>query len=105
VALFRLRPIGVRVCGSTLTTASRKLPAALCIANLANNKQLRVKLVKHKAYQLFVEMAKVPSARKDMVEYQRVAALGLKNLASSFDLRSLAAKVGLYKPNPVSPIA
>ena len=28
------------------------------------------------------------------MEYQRVAALGLKNLASSFDLRSLAAKVG-----------
>lgn len=47
--------------------ASRKLPAALCIANLASNKQLRVKLVKHKAYQLFVDMAKVPSARKDMV--------------------------------------
>ena len=76
------------------TIASRKLPAALCIANLASNKQLRIKLVKHKAYQLFVEMAKVPSARKDMMEYQRVAALGLRNLAASFDLRSLAAKVG-----------
>ena len=74
--------------------ASRKLAAALVIANLANNKNLRVKLVKHKAYQLFVEMAKVSSARKDMAEYQRVAALGLKNLSSNFDLRSLAAKVG-----------
>jgi hypothetical protein len=29
-----------------------------------------------------------------MAEYQRVAALGLRNLASSFDLRALAAKVG-----------
>lgn len=36
--------------------ASRKLPAALCIANLANNPQLRVKLVRYKAYQLFVDM-------------------------------------------------
>jgi len=48
----------------------------LCHYNLASNKNLRVKLIKHKAYQLFVEMAKVPSARKDMAEYQRVAALG-----------------------------
>ena len=29
-----------------------------------------------------------------MAEFQRVAALGLRNLAASYDLRALAAKVG-----------
>jgi hypothetical protein len=71
------------------------LPAALCIANCAANKLLRVRLVKHRAFQLFVEMSKVGShARKDMADFQRVAALGLRNLASNFDLRALAGKIG-----------
>lgn len=75
--------------------AGRKLPAALCIANCAANKLLRVRLVKHRAFQLFVEMSKVGShARKDMADFQRVAALGLRNLASNFDLRALAGKIG-----------
>ena len=80
------------------TIAGRKLPSALCIANCASNKLLRVRLVKHKAFQLFVDMSKVSSAaRSDMAEYQRVAALGLKNLSASFDLRALAAKVGVLE--------
>mmetsp|Transcript_1285 Transcript_1285/g.4291 ORF Transcript_1285/g.4291 Transcript_1285/m.4291 type:complete len:473 (-) Transcript_1285:817-2235(-) len=74
--------------------ASRKVPAALAVANMANNKDLRVKLVKHRAYQLFVEMGKVGSQRADMMEYQRIAALGIRNLASNYQLRELADKVG-----------
>ena len=75
--------------------AGRKLPAALCIANCAANRLLRVRLVKHRAFQLFIEMSKVGShARKDMADYQRVAALGLRNLSSNFDLRALAGKIG-----------
>ena len=76
--------------------AGRKLPAALCIANCAANRLLRVRLVKHRAFQLFIEMSKVGShARgRDMADYQRVAALGLRNLSSNFDLRALAGKIG-----------
>jgi hypothetical protein len=77
------------------TIAGRKLPAALCVAHCAANKQLRVRLVKHRAFQLFVEMSKVGSrARKDMADYQRVAALGLRNLCSNFHLRAIAGRVG-----------
>jgi hypothetical protein len=75
--------------------AGRKLAAALCVANCAANKTLRVRLVKHRAYQLFVEMSKVGShARRDMQDYQRVAALGFRNLCSNFHLRALAGRVG-----------
>jgi len=75
--------------------AGRKLAAALCVANCAANKTLRVRLVKHRAYQLFVEMSKVGShARKDMQDFQRVAALGFRNLCSNFHLRALAGRVG-----------
>ena len=77
------------------TIAGRKLPAALAIANLATNKMLRVRLIKYRALQLFVEMSKVSSnARRDMQDFQRVAALGIRNLAGSFDLRALAGKMG-----------
>jgi len=75
--------------------AGRKLAAALCVANCAANKTLRVRLVKHRAYQLFVEMSKVGShARRDMQDFQRVAALGFRNLCSNFHLRALAGRVG-----------
>ena len=75
--------------------AGRKFPAALCVANCAANKNLRVRLVKHRAYQLFVEMSQVGShARRDMADYQRVAALGLRNLSSNFSLRALAGRIG-----------
>ena len=77
------------------TIAGRKLPAALAIANLATNKMLRVRLIKYRALQLFVSMSQVSSnARKDMQDFQRVAALGIRNLAGSFDLRALAGKMG-----------
>ena len=75
--------------------AGRKLAAALCVANCAPNKARRVRLVKHRAYQLFVEMSKVGShARRDMQDYQRVAALGFRNLCSNFHLRALAGRAG-----------
>ena len=77
------------------TIAGRKLPAALAIANLATNKMLRVRLIKYRALQLFVSMSQVSSnARKDMQDFQRVAALGIRNLSGSFDLRALAGKMG-----------
>ena len=77
------------------TIAGRKLPAALAIANLATNKMLRVRLIKYRALQLFVGMSQVSSnARKDMQDFQRVAALGIRNLSGSFDLRALAGKMG-----------
>lgn len=75
--------------------AGRKLFAALCVANCASNKNLRVRLVKHRAFQIFVHMSTVGShAREDMRAYQRVAALGLRNLAANFHLRALAGRVG-----------
>ena len=36
----------------------------------------------------------VGSQRPDMLEFQRVAAIGIMNLASNYDLRALAAKLG-----------
>ena len=78
--------------------AGRKLPAALCVANCAANKTLRVRLVQHRAYQLFVDMSKVGShAREDMQDYQRVAAMGFRNLCSNFHLRALAGRVGVVE--------
>jgi hypothetical protein len=56
---------------------------------------LRVRLIKYRALQLFVGMSQVSSnARKDMQDFQRVAALGIRNLSASFDLRALAGKMG-----------
>ena len=77
--------------------ASRKMPAALAIANAADHKDMRIKLVKHKALQLFCEMARVTSGEKtraDMLEYQRIASLGLSKLCATYQIRDLAAKVG-----------
>ena len=54
--------------------ASRKLPAALAIANMAGNKNLRVKLVKHRAYQLFVEMGKVGSLSSPVSPHEALSA-------------------------------
>ena len=66
--------------------------------NLATNKMLRVRLIKYRALQLFVEMSKVSSnARRDMQDFQRVAALGIRNLAGSFDLRALAGRMGVLE--------
>lgn len=73
---------------------ARKLAAALVIAHMARNKDLRETLVKYRAIQLFCTIAMNTSERIDMAEMQLVAALGLKNLASNFDLRALAGKTG-----------
>lgn len=73
---------------------ARKLAAALIIANMARNKNLREMLVKYRAIQLFCTIAMNTSERVDMAEMQLVAALGLKNLASNFELRALAGKTG-----------
>jgi hypothetical protein len=73
---------------------ARKLAAALVIANMARNKNLRETLVKYRAIQLFCTIAMNTSERVDMAEMQLVAALGLKNLASNFELRALAGKTG-----------
>ena len=93
--LAAMDKFGVLFVKANDTIAGRKLPAALAIANLATNKMLRVRLIKYRALQLFVEMSKVSSnARRDMQDFQRVAALGIRNLAGSFDLRALAGKMG-----------
>jgi len=73
---------------------ARKLSSALVIAHLARNKNLRETLVKYRAIQLFCTMAMNTSERIDMAEMQLVAATGLKNLASNFDLRALAGRTG-----------
>ena len=73
---------------------ARKLASALVIAHMARNKDLRETLVKYRAIQLFCTIAMNTSERIDMAEMQLVAALGLKNLASNFDLRALAGRTG-----------
>jgi hypothetical protein len=73
---------------------ARKLAAALVIANMARNKALRETLVKYRAIQLFCTIAQNTSERIDMAEMQLVGALGLRNLASNFDLRALAGRTG-----------
>ena len=73
---------------------TRKLAASLVIAHLARNKNLRETLVRYRAIQLFCAIAMNTSERIDMAEMQLVAATGLKNLASNFELRALAGRTG-----------
>jgi len=73
---------------------ARKLAAALVVAHMARNKALRVLLVKYRAIQMFCLMAMNTSERADMSEMQRVAALGLKHLASNYELRALCGRSG-----------
>ena len=65
---------------------ARKLAAALVIAHMARNKDLRETLVKYRAIQLFCTIAMNTSERIDMAEMQLVAALAIAELA-------------LYEPN------
>ena len=73
--------------------AGRKLAAALC-GELRGEQGCACAPVKHRD-QLFVEDVQVGShARRDVQDYQRVAALGFKDLCSNFHLRALAGRVG-----------
>ncbi len=75
--------------------ASRKVPAALAVVNLCEHKELRLQLVRKRAFQLFVEMGQVESLRRDQVNYQRVAAMGIANLSCNYQMRDIASKVGV----------
>ena len=82
---------------ATDNIASRKMPAALAIANCADNKAIRIKLVKLKALQIFCEMARVSAGEKtraDMLGYQCIASKGLSKLCATYQIRDVAAKVG-----------
>ena len=72
----------------------RKVCGALALANLGMHKDLRVRLVKVRAFQLFVDMGKIQSLRADQAEFPRVAALGIANLSANFMLREVAHQVG-----------
>lgn len=72
----------------------RKVCGALALANLGTHKELRIKLVKVRALQLFVEMGKIDGKRADQAEYPRVAALGISNLSANYMLREVAHQVG-----------
>ena len=75
--------------------ASRKVPAALAVVNLCEHKELRLQLVRKRAFQLFVEMGQVESLRRYQVNYQRVAAMGIANLSCNYQMRDIASKVGV----------
>jgi len=75
--------------------ASRKVPAALAVANMCEHKELRMQMVRKRAFQLFVEMGQVESLRRDQVNYQRVAAMGIANLSCNYQMRDIASKVGV----------
>ena len=74
--------------------AGRKLPAALCIANCAANRLLRVAPGKDRAFNFFIEMSKVEAARaKGHGGLSARRRVGVAELSSNFDLRALA-KIG-----------
>ena len=76
---------------------SRKLAATLSIVNMSLHKELRMVMVRKRALQLFVELGRIESQRADQAEYQRVAATGISRLCTNFQMRDLAAKVGVLE--------